>query len=163
MSFRFSDEFQKKFPDVEQKWIQVCVSSYIYSRKIVLNIFQTLLRSKGWIVPNYELPPDLEKVEILRVVVRENTTGTSIHQLVTDLVCLPEGNCILFQYSIFLQDDITESLKSPDSVDALATLAEHSAARRNDAALKVDKDHEHDEGDGRGAGKAYTGTYAKPC
>lgn len=26
------------------------------------------------IVPNYELPPSLEKIEILRVVVRENVT-----------------------------------------------------------------------------------------
>ena len=32
------------------------------------------------IVPNYELPPSLEKVEILRVVVREN---------VTEVVCSP--------------------------------------------------------------------------
>ena len=58
MAFRFSDDFQKKYPDVQQKWIQ------------------TLLRVKGWIVPNYELAPDLEKVEILRVVVRENMTET---------------------------------------------------------------------------------------
>lgn len=54
VAFRFSDEFQQKYPDIQQKWIQ------------------TLLRAKGWIVPNYELAPDLEKVEILRVVVREN-------------------------------------------------------------------------------------------
>ena len=54
VAFRFSDDFQTKYPDIQQKWIQ------------------TLLRAKGWIVPNYELAPDLEKVEILRVVVREN-------------------------------------------------------------------------------------------
>jgi len=32
------------------------------------------------IVPNYELPPSLERVEILRIVVREN---------VTEVVCSP--------------------------------------------------------------------------
>lgn len=54
VAFRFSDAFKEKNPDIQQKWIQ------------------TLLRAKGWIVPNYELPPALDEVEILRVVVREN-------------------------------------------------------------------------------------------
>jgi glutamate decarboxylase len=61
VAFRFSDDFQKKYPDIQQKWIQ------------------TLLRAKGWIVPNYELAPDLEKVEILRVVVRENMSEAVRH------------------------------------------------------------------------------------
>lgn len=69
VAFRLSDAFREKNPDVKQKWIQ------------------TLLRSKGWIVPNYELPPDLAHVEILRVVVRENTSETLIDRLVADLVC----------------------------------------------------------------------------
>jgi glutamate decarboxylase len=56
VSFRFSDSFQESYPEIQQKWIQI------------------LLRTKGWIVPNYELAPDLEKVEILRVVIRENVT-----------------------------------------------------------------------------------------
>ncbi|KAL0947169.1 hypothetical protein HGRIS_013295 [Hohenbuehelia grisea] len=56
VAFRFSDTFKEKNPDVQQKWIQ------------------TLLRAKGWIVPNYELAPDLQQVDILRVVIRENMT-----------------------------------------------------------------------------------------
>jgi glutamate decarboxylase len=68
VAFRFSDQFCEKCPDIQQKWIQ------------------TLLRAKGWIVPNYELAPDLEKVEILRVVVRENTSETLIERLVNDIV-----------------------------------------------------------------------------
>ncbi|KAL0562605.1 glutamate decarboxylase gad1, partial [Marasmius crinis-equi] len=67
VSFRFSDEFQKKYPEIQQKWIQ------------------TLLRAKGWIVPNYELAPGLTNVEILRVVVRENMTEVLIDRLVTDI------------------------------------------------------------------------------
>ena len=47
---------------------------------------QTLLRAKGWIVPNYELAPDLENIEILRVVVRESVTADMIDRLVADTV-----------------------------------------------------------------------------
>lgn len=56
VSFRFSDTFRGQYPEIEQRWIQI------------------LLRTKGWIVPNYELPPNLETVQILRVVVRETCT-----------------------------------------------------------------------------------------
>lgn len=56
VAFRFSDTFQKKYPEIEQRWIQ------------------TLLRVKGWIVPNYELPPTLDNVQILRVVVKEHVS-----------------------------------------------------------------------------------------
>lgn len=68
VAFKFSDDFKTKYPDVQQKWVQV------------------LLRAKGWIVPNYELAPDLQATEILRVVVRENTTATMVDRLVADLV-----------------------------------------------------------------------------
>lgn len=71
VSFKFSDDFRAKYPDVNQKWIQ------------------TLLRSKGWIVPNYELAPDLSDIEILRVVVRETVSGVLIERLVADIVSLP--------------------------------------------------------------------------
>ena len=67
-SFRFSDDYKQKFPDVQQKWVQI------------------LLRAKGWIVPNYELAPDLQDVEILRVVVRETMTAVMVDRLVADIV-----------------------------------------------------------------------------
>jgi glutamate decarboxylase len=70
VAFRFSDEFQKNNPNIQQKWIQ------------------TLLRVKGWIVPNYGLSPNLEKVDILRVVVRENMTEALVDRLVCDLVSI---------------------------------------------------------------------------
>ena len=85
MAFRFSDGFQQKHPDIRQKWIQ------------------TLLRTKGWyvatlvaqevlptrisrIVPNYDLPPTLSQVDILRVVVKENFTEALLDRLVADIV-----------------------------------------------------------------------------
>lgn len=89
VAFRFSDEFQEKHSDVQQKWIQ------------------TLLRTKGWcvditaapqiwvsltvyiyrIVPNYDLAPDLGQVDILRVVVKENFTEHLLDRLIADIVC----------------------------------------------------------------------------
>ena len=47
---------------------------------------QTLLRAKGWIVPNYELAPDMQDIQILRVVVRESVTAVMVDRLVADLV-----------------------------------------------------------------------------
>ncbi|KZT01734.1 glutamate decarboxylase [Laetiporus sulphureus 93-53] len=57
VSFRFSEEYRQKNPGVQQRWVQ------------------TLLRARSWIVPNYELAPTLQDVEILRVVVRENLSA----------------------------------------------------------------------------------------
>ena len=70
VSFRFSETYRTKYPEIQQKWIQ------------------TLLRSKGWIVPNYELAPDLSEIEILRVVVRETVSEVLIERLVADIVSL---------------------------------------------------------------------------
>ena len=71
VAFRFSEAYRTKYPDIKQKWIQ------------------TLLRAKGWIVPNYELAPDLSEIEILRVVVRETVSEVLIERLLGDLVSLP--------------------------------------------------------------------------
>ncbi|EJD02107.1 glutamate decarboxylase [Fomitiporia mediterranea MF3/22] len=117
ISFRFSDQFKSKYPNIQQKWMQ------------------TLLRSKGWIVPNYELAPNLQNVDILRVVVRENFSEALVDRLVTDIIELTEG---------LMKDD------SP--VHALSTLgATHSSARRGNG--KLDED----------SGPKSSGTYAKQC
>lgn len=54
VAFKFNAQFRQEYPNVKQRWIQ------------------TLLRSKSWIVPNYDLPPNAENEEVLRVVIREN-------------------------------------------------------------------------------------------
>ncbi|KAI0303395.1 glutamate decarboxylase [Multifurca ochricompacta] len=123
VAFRFSDDFQKKHPNIQQKWIQ------------------TLLRTKGWIVPNYDLAPDLSQVDILRVVVKENFTEALLDRLVTDLI------------------EITEDLTKQDSsVYLLATLGKHhgTPGSHEKAHGRVEK-HEVD------GGSEGSGTYAKPC
>ncbi|KAK4057369.1 glutamate decarboxylase gad1 [Microbotryomycetes sp. JL221] len=72
VAFKFSNQFKQQNPNVQQKSIQ------------------TLLRSRSWIVPNYELPPDVEDVEILRVVVRESMSEEMIERLVTDILEVTE-------------------------------------------------------------------------
>jgi len=119
VAFRFSDDFQQQYPEIQQKWIQ------------------TLLRAKGWIVPNYELAPALDKVEILRVVVRENMSEVLIERLVNDLM------------------EITEDLVKRDSpMHALDALGSAQTAKHHEK--------EHGKMD-QGHASASNGTYAKTC
>ncbi|EST07358.1 Pyridoxal phosphate-dependent decarboxylase [Kalmanozyma brasiliensis GHG001] len=73
VSFRWSQSFRERNPNLEQRWMQ------------------TLLRAKGWIVPNYNLSPDLEDIDILRVVVRENLSESMIEQLLVDIITITES------------------------------------------------------------------------
>lgn len=67
VAFRFSDEFKKEFPHIKQ----VDISN--------------LLRAKQYIIPNYPLPPNEEKIEILRVVVRESMSFDLLDRLISDI------------------------------------------------------------------------------
>jgi glutamate decarboxylase len=118
VSFRFSEAYRTEHPDVQQKWIQ------------------TLLRSKGWIVPNYELAPDLSEIEILRVVVRETVSEVLIERLIADII------------------DITESLgKSDTPTHSLSVLAHGRGQRHELRRGSLDEN----------SGSKSSGTYAKQC
>ena len=137
VAFRFSEAFRSKYPDVSQKWIQ------------------TLLRSKAWIVPNYELAPDLSDVEILRVVVRETVSEVLIERLITDIASHP-GTVLTFHSPPILQIDITESLTKADTpahaLNALGNTQVHG------------KRHEIHHGKlEEGSASKSSGTYAKQC
>jgi glutamate decarboxylase len=67
VAFRFSDEFKKEFPHLKQETIS------------------NLLRAKQYIIPNYPLPPNEDKIEILRVVVRESMSFDLLDRLITDI------------------------------------------------------------------------------
>ncbi|KAG5645812.1 hypothetical protein DXG03_005153 [Asterophora parasitica] len=120
VSFRFSDAYKQKHPEVQQRWIQ------------------TLLRAKGWIVPNYELPPALQQVEILRVVIRESMTEVLVDQLVADIIEITEG--------------LAKEGSSAHSLTALGQ-AQHkrNRAEQTEGSLK------------EGSGSKSSGTYAKTC
>lgn len=77
VSFKWSDEIVKKAP-------------YLRGQQ---RLMQTLLRAKGWIVPNYNLPAGLQDVEILRVVVREDMSEDMVDQLVHDILSITDDLC----------------------------------------------------------------------
>ncbi|KAF9200678.1 hypothetical protein BGZ49_009086 [Haplosporangium sp. Z 27] len=72
VSFKLNDKFKKDNPHVKQASIS------------------TLLRSKGWIIPNYALPNNEGDIEILRVVVRESFSQDLIDILITDTIWATE-------------------------------------------------------------------------
>lgn len=149
VSFRWSESFRQRNPKLQQRWIQ------------------TLLRAKGWIVPNYNLSPALDDIEILRVVVRENLSETMIEQLVYDIVTITEsleqesgegGFQALAKLSSAHTESHHDDTDNPHSLHATTkvedrqkTSAHHNAAH--------DKHH---AGLPRGTGVKATG-YAKQC
>ncbi|KAF2794089.1 glutamate decarboxylase [Melanomma pulvis-pyrius CBS 109.77] len=84
VAFALSDDFKKTYPHVKQDSVS------------------NLLRAKQYIIPNYPLPPNEEKTEILRVVVRESLSLDMIDRLITD-IC-----------------NVTESLQNSDTFDLAA-------------------------------------------
>jgi len=72
VAFKLKDEFKRTNPHVKQSAIS------------------TLLRTRGWIVPNYALPPHEDHVEILRVVVRESLSQDLVDTVVADIIWAAE-------------------------------------------------------------------------
>lgn len=72
VAFKLSDRFKTENPHVKQAAVS------------------TLLRARGWIVPNYPLPPAVDDIEILRIVVRESFSQELVDTVVTDLIWATE-------------------------------------------------------------------------
>lgn len=68
VAFKFRDEFKEQYPNIPQA------------------LLSTLLRKRGWIIPNYPLPPNEEASEILRVVVRYELTDDLLFRLISDIL-----------------------------------------------------------------------------
>ncbi|KAJ2332042.1 glutamate decarboxylase gad1 [Coemansia sp. RSA 2671] len=68
VAFRFSDWFIQKNPNANQ------------------DVVSTLLRVRGWIIPNYPLPPNRGSIRILRVVIRETSSEDTVNRLVRDIM-----------------------------------------------------------------------------
>ncbi|KAG8937034.1 hypothetical protein FRC03_004100 [Tulasnella sp. 419] len=115
VAFKFSKQLKEEYPHVKQEWIQY------------------MLRIKQWIVPNYPLPPNLENVEILRVVIRESISTEMVEKLVIDIL------------------QITENLLKKESHEAL--MATLSAPDGSKEPAKIQESNE----------KREQVTYSKPC
>jgi glutamate decarboxylase len=67
VAFTLTDEFKAENPHVRQTAVS------------------NLLRAKQYIIPNYPLPPNEEKTEILRIVVRESHNLDLVDRLIADI------------------------------------------------------------------------------
>ncbi|KAF9435756.1 hypothetical protein BGZ76_005592 [Entomortierella beljakovae] len=67
VAFRLTNKFRKEHPHIQQ------------------STFSDLMRARGWIVPNYRLPPSQEMSEVMRIVVRESLTQEMLEKLITDI------------------------------------------------------------------------------
>ena len=72
VAFKFTEEFKEKYPDIPQAAVA------------------TLLRVKGYIIPNYPLPPSASDIQVLRVVVRYTLTVDILDRLMEDIVRVVE-------------------------------------------------------------------------
>lgn len=84
-----AENYMPGLPVVSFRWLDKVTERAPYL-KGQQRLMQTLLRAKGWIVPNYNLPKGLENVEILRVVVREDMSEDMVDQLVHDILSITE-------------------------------------------------------------------------
>ncbi|KAJ4297851.1 glutamate decarboxylase gad1 [Kalmusia sp. IMI 367209] len=94
VAFTFTDDFKKDYPHLKEDAVS------------------NLLRAKQYIIPSYPLPPNEEKTQILRVVVRETLSLDMIDRLVTD-IC-----------------NVTESMMKTDAVDLAAWQPTQSAEKQ---------------------------------
>ncbi|RCK63995.1 Glutamate decarboxylase [Candida viswanathii] len=66
VAFRFSKVIRDKYPELPQE------------------LFSSLMRKKGYIIPNYHLPPNENDTELLRVVVRNSLSLNLLERLIKD-------------------------------------------------------------------------------
>ncbi|KAF8799749.1 glutamate decarboxylase [Phlegmacium glaucopus] len=95
VAFKLSDEYMKENPHVKQVWIQ------------------TMLKTKGWIVPNYNAPLGAEDVEILRVVVRETLSEDLIERFIIDILEITE-QLTTTDGSLMLTSNSAQGIYHPD-------------------------------------------------
>ncbi|KAF2017167.1 glutamate decarboxylase [Aaosphaeria arxii CBS 175.79] len=107
VAFTFSDDFKKQYPHVKQESVS------------------NLLRAKQYIIPNYPLPPNEEKTEILRVVVRETLSMHMIERLVTDIA------------------QVTETLMETDAVDLAAWQPGVVSVEKQHGSQGLEAKHKH--------------------
>jgi len=69
------------------KDIKLPILALEVKRKSEFTVFQLSdkLRERGWIVPAYTMPPNAEKTEVLRIVVKENFSRDMAEMLVDDM------------------------------------------------------------------------------
>lgn len=128
VAFKLTDAVLKENPKVKQAAVS------------------TMMRVKGWIIPNYPLPENEEKIEILRVVVRESCSAGMIDRLIEDIIATVET---LLEAD---ETDINAFAGKGLSVASQSHENKH-ASKGKKAGTKAHKEH-HDK---------HKAIYARPC
>lgn len=113
VAFRFSDTFKTDYPHIKQEAVS------------------KLLRVRQYIIPNYPLPPNEEKIEILRVVVRESMSMDLLDRLISDIV------------------SVTQDLMAADAFDLASLQGAANTIESTKGSLGVDARHRHRHGSKR--------------
>ncbi|KAJ1729637.1 glutamate decarboxylase gad1 [Coemansia sp. Benny D160-2] len=112
VAFRFTDWFITTHPKANQ------------------DIVSTFLRVRGWIIPNYPLPPDANTIRVLRVVVKETTSEDLINRLIRDVMWATQT--MLDTETKSLGETLAKPLASDPSVTNLAHAVASSNTRTMD-------------------------------
>jgi len=100
VAFHFSDDFKKDNPHAKQEAIS------------------KLLRIKGYIIPNYPLPPNEEKQEILRIVVRESMPLDLMDRLINDICAATETLMDLKNFDLAAWEPFPHKQSSTNASDS---------------------------------------------
>ncbi|KAJ2368230.1 glutamate decarboxylase gad1 [Coemansia sp. RSA 2607] len=122
VAFCFTDWFRQQHPKASQA------------------VVSTLLRVRGWIVPNYPLPPDTADIEVMRVVIKEASSEDYVNRLVRDLLWATQA--MLDTGGQALGAALDQPLASSASTSDLA----HQVARSNRATMTDSEKHSHWQG-----------------
>ncbi|KAJ2724193.1 glutamate decarboxylase gad1 [Coemansia sp. Benny D115] len=120
VAFRFTDWFIKKHPTANQ------------------DVISTMLRVRGWIIPNYPLPPNKGCVRILRVVLKEATSEDFVNRLVRDIIWATKT--MLDTQSHTLGEALQKPMASNDK--SMSDLA-HMIASSNKTTMNDAEKHSH--------------------
>ena len=110
VAFHFGDDFKKQYSHVKQEAVS------------------KLLRARQYIIPNYPLPPNEEKTEILRVVVRESMSLDLLDRLISDII------------------SVTQDLMEADAFDLTAWQGAATAIEKSHGSNGVDAKTRHKHG-----------------
>ncbi|KAJ1819668.1 glutamate decarboxylase gad1 [Coemansia sp. RSA 2599] len=119
VAFCFTDWFRQKHPEASQ------------------DVVSTLLRVRGWIVPNYPLPPDAAETHVMRVVIKEASSEDYVNRLVRDL--LWATHTMLETHTRDMGEALNYPLASSASTSGLA----NEIASSNRSTMDDEQKHSH--------------------
>ncbi|KAJ2706587.1 glutamate decarboxylase gad1 [Coemansia sp. IMI 203386] len=119
VAFSFTDWFRHKHPTASQ------------------DVVSTLLRVRGWIVPNYPLPPDAADIHVMRIVIKEASSEDYVNRLVRDLLWATQTMLDMHR------QDVAEALGRPLAPSASTSGLAHEIAASNRASMDDAQKHSH--------------------